>query len=122
MASTRGKNAPGTYASWKASNNKVQANRLLIQQTTPSTVAHPGLGLLGSKMPSFALASNSTDLESALRGLGSSGLEIAPLQPHDGRHDYPSQNIHDRMVVYLPDPLVVQADPRFTVFGGNSNK
>ena len=85
-------------------------------------MAHPGLGLLGSKMPSFALASNSTDLESALRGLGSSGLETAYFEPQDGRYDHPTQNMHDRITVYLPDPLVVQADPRFTVFGGNSKK
>ena len=122
MASTRGKNAPGTYACWKAANSRMHAHSLLIDQVTPTTIAHPGLGLLASKMPSFALASNSTDLESALRGLGSSGLETPKLEPHDGRHDYPSQNIHERTVVYLPDPLVVQADPRFTVFGGNSQK
>lgn len=122
MASTRAKNAPMTYACWKASNDRAQQYTLLAAQTTPNTVAHPGLGLVGSKMPSFALASNSTDLESALRGLGSSGLEISKLEPHDGRYDHPSQNIHKQTTVYLPDPLVVQPDPRFTIFGGNSDR
>lgn len=121
MASTRGKNAPGTYACWKATNAHFQGNRLYTGQVYPTTTAHPGLGLLASKMPSFTVAKNSTDLESALRGLGSSGLERPVHNPPAIVYSLPSQNIYSAQTVCLPDPLVVNADPRFTVFGGNAD-
>ena len=120
MASTRGKNAPGGYACWKHEAASFQNYSMYAGQSKPQAVAHPGLGLLGAKMPNTTLSPNSVDLESALRGLGSSGLERPVHAPPVTSWSLPRLNIYRPSDVHLCDPLVVDADPRYTVFGGNS--
>ena len=118
MSSTRSKNAPGTYACWKDSNNKSQRFQLYEGQSVARCVAHPGLGVLGGQMPSFTMSGNSADIESSLRGLGTCSLEGPCRVVVPRMYCLPQYNVYQRADTILPLPLVKPADPRYTVYGG----
>ena len=117
MSSTRLKNSRGEYACWKYRNSKAQDSRLYTGQAVPHFIAHPGAGLLGAHMPPTALSSNAADIESLLRGLGSSNLETLQPAVIPQISCLPMTHIYRPLVVSTPDPLVVEANPRHSVYG-----
>lgn len=117
MSSTRLTNSKGEYACWKYRNSKAQESRLYAGQGVPGLVAHPGVGLLGAHMPPTALSSNAADIESALRGLGSTNLEAPQPEAHPQLLCLPMTHIYRPVTVMVPDPLVVEVNPRHSVYG-----
>ena len=117
MSSTRLKNSKGEYACWKYRNTKAQESRLYVGQSNPGFVAHPGAGILGAQMPPTVLSSNAADIESMLRGLGSTNLEVQQPAVHPQIRSLPMTHIYRPATVSLPDPLVVEANPRHSVYG-----
>jgi len=87
MASTRSRNTPGNYAS-EQQMNSLQNDYMSFEKssfygTVPATY-FPGQGLVGMKTAGMNLASNSTDIESQLFGIGSTNLVSPqlPIAPH----------------------------------------
>lgn len=117
MSSTRLKNSKGEYACWKYRNTKAQESQLYAGQGAPHFVAHPGVGILGAHMPPTALSSNAADIESALRGLGSTNLEAPKTATQPQLLCLPMTHIYRPATVMVPDPLVVEANPRHSVYG-----
>ena len=117
MSSTRLKNSKGEYECWKYRNTKAQESRLYAGQCAPGFVAHPGVGILGAHMPPIALSSNAADIESLLRGLGSTNLEAPKPEIQPQIRSLPMTHIYRPAAVLLPDPLVVEANPRHSVYG-----
>jgi len=108
-----------SYRCWKHQAGRFQQYSTYEGQALPSTLAVAGDGLLAAQAPNTVFSTNAVDLESALRGLGSSGLEREVHRPQASMKEVPSLNLYKRNPTYLCNPLVVEADPRYTVFGSN---
>ena len=112
MASTRNRNTPGNYKLEQWSNTHECNYNTYATYGKPTETMFPGDGLLTGKVGPMALAHNSCDIESMLRGIGSTNLvnpnpetvpEIKPLN---------SLSIIDRLPVAVPDPLVIEPNQR----------
>jgi len=112
MASTRNRNTPGDYKLEQWSNTHKLNYNTYIPFGKPSEIMFPGDGLLTGKVGPMGLAHNSCDIESMLRGIGSTNLvtpnptivpEIKPLN---------SLSIIGRLPVVIPDPLVIEPNQR----------
>lgn len=112
MASTRNKNTPGNYnLEDKAYNNRYS----MIMDTTKRTSDQkslPGNGLLQGKVPSRDLATNYTDIESTLFGIGSTNLVQSLPSVTPEIHSYPSLNIIHKIPMVIPSPVYVNTKQR----------
>jgi len=114
MASTRNKNTPGNYALEK--NQYIRRHEEIMYPHAPQGQAHTqnfaGNGLLMGRMGGRVLASNDTDIESALWGVGSTNLEnpLPKVEPLINTHK--SLNVIDRIPVFMPSPHVPETNHR----------
>ncbi len=112
MASTRTKNTPGDYQleQWSFAQN-VSYNTA-SHYGRPEQTYLPGDGLLAGNVSRTQLSSNSCDIESMLRGIGSTNLVTpkSPTVPEISR--LPSLSVIDRIPLLIPAPLVVQSNQR----------
>ena len=82
MASTRNRNTTGNYCLEQRQYRDVEAWRLYAHGAggVAAHTALAGNGLMGGGVPARELASNATDVEGFLFGIGSTNL-VAPLAP-----------------------------------------
>jgi len=112
MASTRNKNTPGDYASEK------KAIQLQVDYNTyhsygvPSVNYFPGDGLLPGKVGSAGLSNNFCDIESYLRGIGSTNLETPQPEIVPSIKHLNSLAVMDKMPLIIPGDLVVEQGQR----------
>ena len=105
MASTRNRNTPGDYAAQQRAktlhHNYTSYEHSSFYGTVPHTY-FPGNGLMGMRTASSNLSANACDIESQLRGIGSTNLvePQAPIAPEI--HSLKSLNIADRIPLILP--------------------
>jgi len=112
MASTRNKNTPGDYRIEQKAYIDRHLNIMDLTKRTSNQPVFPGNGLLQGKVASMDLASNYTDIESTLFGIGSTNLvQPLPLVVPD-IHKYPSLNIIDRIPMIVPNPVYVNTKQR----------
>ena len=108
MASTRNKNTPGNYALEKK--QYIRRHQEVMYTHASQGQAHTrnfaGNGLLMGKMAGRDLASNDTEIESALFGIGSTNLENPLPKVEPMIHNHKSLNVIDRIPVFLPSPHV----------------
>jgi hypothetical protein len=114
MASTRNNNTPENY--------KLQQRSYCLaydytdyahsQYGAPFSVAIPCLGITPSHMSRDTLSNNAVDIESFLRGTGSTNLvnPMAPVKPDLKTVD--GVSFFERLPLYVPQPLVVEKDQR----------
>ena len=112
MASTRNKNTPGDYKLEKQQNIHIVDYSTYKSYGVPTTTYYSGDGLLPGRVASENLSGNSCDIESMLRGIGSTNLEtpLPTLSPDLTNIKWLS--IIDRLPVYVPRPLVVDPNQR----------
>lgn len=112
MASTRSKNTPGDYQLEQWSYN-TQVNYNTAAYYGPAVQTYlPGDGLLAGNVSRTQLAHNSCDIESMLRGIGSTNL-VTPMAPTVPQiKAIPSLSVIDRIPLLIPAPLVIQPDQR----------
>jgi hypothetical protein len=114
MSSTRNINTPGNYSLEQWSLTKQFQNTLY--ENAPNGQAYTrnlaGDGLLVGRMANRDLASNSTDIESDLWGVGSTNLvqPLAKVQPEF--IPLKSLNVFVKPGVYMPKDLFVEANQR----------
>ena len=114
MSSTRNKNTPGDYEreQWAQSQlRQVHSNR-----EGPSTVHHPGHGLIGHTCPGSELSFNAPDVESFLFGINSTNLvapRIVPTMPDLKPLATLDMASRPRPVQY-PQPLFIEPNQRPT--------
>ena len=112
MASTRNKNTPGNYSAEQKINDNIGGYRTLVASSEARSGHHPGRGVLPAKTARKELCNNYTDVESQLFGIGSTNLVI-PQKPTNPDYKTPnSLNFIDGLQVTLPDPLVIEKNPR----------
>jgi len=112
MASTRNKNSAENYASQQKRINHINDNILDTNYTFNNQSFLPDFGLNPAQMPRNSIAPNSVDIESSLRGIGSTNL-INPTTP------VPLQNIHmptirffDKNDIIMPKDLAIEGNQR----------
>jgi len=109
MASTSNKNTPGNYALEQKINQHIDSYRTYLHSGAGEAYTNhlPGNGLLAGSMAPSQLCGNYCDVESQLRGIGSTNLvnPQTPVVPQHRRLD--SLSIMTKLPVLLPEPLVV---------------
>ena len=126
MASTRHKNLAGSYAQekrelalsvdYKTNKNKFNSNKPML----------PDFGIVGNNMGagmfSNLMSNNGCDIESKLRGLGSSDLENTHRKITPSLNKMNHLAFFERPVFCAPNPLVVEQNQRPTgPFASNLN-
>ena len=114
MASTRNKNDRGNY---KAEERGREDQRLYLMYKNQGngqafTNHYAGDGLLGGQMGPMALSRNFADIDSFLKGTGSTNLvmPVSPIEPQF--KELESLAIIDRIPFILPEPLKVDKNQR----------
>jgi hypothetical protein len=114
MASTRNKNTPGNYEleQWSLEQSRVQQSYLYQPNGQAITTHFAGNGLLPSWMPPTLLSKNSVDIESFLRGTGTTNLVNPKPDTEPSLIPVESLNIADRLPLLLPKPLFIEPEQR----------
>jgi hypothetical protein len=112
MASTRTKNTPGDYQLEQWSFAQHVGYNTAAHYGRPEQTYLPGDGLLAGNVSRTQLSSNSCDIESMLRGIGSTNL-VTPKSPTVPMiASLQSLSVMDRIPLLVPAPLVVQSNQR----------
>ena len=114
MTSTRNKNMRNEYKIEQELNNKIMDNNLYLnsQYGKPMDEHIPAIGYIPSHMSRDTFSKNSIDVESCLKGIGSTNL-VTPQKPTNPDYKTPnSLNFIDGLQVTLPDPLVIEKNQR----------
>jgi hypothetical protein len=115
MASTRSKNTPGNYA---AEQSAIAKQGSFADYTASSYYGVPaqsyfaGNGLVGMKTAHRNLSDNSCDIESFLRGIGSTDLVAPRADPVPEIKQMQSLNVCDRLPLIMPAPFVFESGQR----------
>ncbi len=115
MTSTRNKNSQINYNLEKTNKEKLLQEKLYIHSSSgrPISECIPSIGYMPSHISRDALANNSIDIESQLRGIGSSNLEnlCTPVVPSMRTLEF--KDFFDRpQYVIMPYPLVFENNQR----------
>jgi len=114
MASTRNLNTPGDYEleQWSINRQYDAQTYTYAANGRPHLNYLAGKGLLMGAMPSRQLADNYCDIESYLRGIGSTNLvkPLAPVVPE--LNSLKSLNIIETPKLQIPTPLFVEPGQR----------
>ena len=114
MASTSNRNMPGNYALEQKINQHIDSYQTYINSGAGEAYTNhlPGNGLLPASMARSQLCGNYCDVESQLRGIGSTNL-VNPQTPVVPQHrTLDSLSIITKLPVLLPEPLVVEKNQR----------
>lgn len=114
MASTRNKNSTGDYKLEQNYNHSFINYNTYVNYGIPTETFHPSNGILSGRVPSNVLSTNSCDIESMLLGIGSSNLENPLPAVNPNINNLKSLQIVHHNPVYLPQPLEIDKNQRFT--------
>jgi hypothetical protein len=102
MASTRNKNSTGNYT-LELEGKKEQAQYKMNEvYSVPPETNQPGQGLLAGSVGPAKLAANYCDIESELRGIGSTNLVTPMPKVTPYINDLRSLNVSNRIPLILP--------------------
>lgn len=115
MASTSNKNTPGNYALEQRMNQNIDTYRTYLNSAAGEAYTNhlPGNGLLAGSIAPSQLCGNYCDIESQLRGIGSTNLvnPQTPVVPQLRTLD--SLSIMTKLPVLLPEPLAIEPNQRY---------
>jgi hypothetical protein len=114
MASTRNLNTPGDYKMEQKS-FKDKMDYLTDKNNnygTPKDIYFAGNGLLMGRIASESLSNNYCDVESFLRGIGSTNLVDPVSEVKPEIRPYQSLSIMNRVSMIMPEPLTVMKNQR----------
>jgi len=116
MASTRNKNTSGNYAAEQDSLLKIRQYEVYTGYRFNDQTCIPGNGLLPARLP-FQMFDDNCDIESELRGIGSTNLVKPKTNTMLPPQNRPMASLHiiQRAPVIIPTPLVISRDQRFTL-------
>jgi hypothetical protein len=114
MASTRNKNTTGNYKleQWSLEQNRIHQNYKHSPNGQAYTTHFAGNGLIGGWMPRTELSHNPIDIESFLRGTGSTNLVEPKSDPVLQKKTLDTLSICDRLPLLIPKPLYVEPNQR----------
>ena len=114
MASTRNKNTPGNYQleQWSLEHSRLHQSYLYQPNGQAITTHFAGDGLIGQWMPPTLLSDNSVDVESFLRGVGTTNLVTPKPDVYPQIKPIEQLAIFERTPLILPKPLYVEPEQR----------
>jgi hypothetical protein len=113
MASTRNKNTPGDYALEQRAFDEQRYYQTYLRYGVPETPFFAGHSLLPGKMAARDLATNYCDIESQLRGIGSTNLVEPQPEVVPRIKEIRSLNmVPVQQRVSMPEPLVIEPNQR----------
>tara|TARA_B110000879_G_C11120735_1_gene491668 strand:+ start:618 stop:974 length:357 start_codon:yes stop_codon:yes gene_type:complete len=114
MASTSNKNTPGNYSHEQKMNTQVDEYRTFVNSAAGHAYTNhlPGNGLLPASNARDNLCKNYCDIESQLRGIGSTNLVNPQMQVNPQLITQDSLSVMDKLPVFMPEPLVVEKNQR----------
>lgn len=113
MASTRNRNTESDYKLEQLQNTNHLENNLYVNYGRPTTECFPEIGYTPSKLSRDALANNPVDIESTLRGIGSTNMVNACTPPTPSLRNLDFKAFFDRQqAVVMPYPLVFENNER----------
>ena len=114
MASTRNRNTPGNYQieQWSLEQSRIQQSYLYQANGQAITTHFAGDGLIGQRMPPNLLSNNSVDVESFLRGVGSTNLVTPKADVYPEINPIAQLAIFNKTPLMLPKPLYVEPEQR----------
>uniref|UniRef100_A0A6C0DRM9 Uncharacterized protein n=1 Tax=viral metagenome TaxID=1070528 RepID=A0A6C0DRM9_9ZZZZ len=112
MASTRSKNTMGDYKMEQQMNISTADYNRYKSYGVPNYTFFSGDGLLAGRVASENLSRNACDIESYLRGIGSSNLVNPQPDVVADVYKLKSLAVIDRIPLIVPEPLVVAKDQR----------
>jgi hypothetical protein len=112
MASTRNKNTKGDYNLEQKQYQHSMDHLVYKHFGAPVQTNLPGNGLLAGKVGSMELSNNFADVESSLRGIGSTNLVNPQPEIRPQIKTLDSLSICDRLTVHVPEPLVIEKNQR----------
>jgi hypothetical protein len=107
MASTRNKNDKGNYKAEESGREHQRLYLLYKNQGNGQAITTnlPGDGLLAGQIGPMALSRNFADIDSFLKGTGSTNL-VSPMNPIEPQlRELESLSMIDRIPLILPAPL-----------------
>ena len=115
MSSTRNKNSQLNYNLEKSNYEKILHEKLYLHSSCgrPISECIPSIGYIPSHLSRDALANNAIDIESQLRGIGSTNLETpcTPVTPSVRTLELKDFFERQKSVV-MPYPMVYENDQR----------
>ena len=114
MTSTSNKNTPGNYVLEQKMNQHIGDYRTYLHSAAGEAHTNhlPGNGLLPASNARTHLCGNYCDVESQLRGIGSTNL-VTPQTPVTPQlQSMASLSVMDKLPVLIPEPLVVEKNQR----------
>lgn len=114
MASTRNINSRGDYSLEQNYYRlaRVYNNYTHSAQGSAFTPSIPAIGITPTRMPRGTLSNNPIDIESMLRGIGSTNLVISQKPIIPDLKQIPTSDFFERLIVHMPKPLVMEKDQR----------
>lgn len=112
MTSTCNKNTRGNYAMELAQNINVQDYLLKPEYGIAEKTYNPGNGIGGAHLPNTILANNAVDIESFLRGTGTTNLTKPEETFTADLNCVKSLNIYQREPVVVEPQFNAQTDQR----------
>jgi hypothetical protein len=114
MASTSNKNTPGNYSHEQKMNKQVDEYRTFINSAAGHAYTNhlPGNGLLPASNARDNLCENYCDIESQLRGIGSTNLVNPQTHVNPKFINMDSLSVMNKTPVFMPEPLVVEKNQR----------
>ena len=115
MASTRNRNTEGNYKLEQDINIGQGKYFTYENSRVPVQTLYPGNGLLMGQVGYSGLAYNGTDIESFLRGIGSTNLVEPNTEPIPQYKSLKSLNLFVHNPTIIPEPLVVKSGERYPI-------
>ena len=112
MASTRSKNTPGDYQLETRSNLGHSSYLTFKSYGHANTTYFPGDGLIGAKISNVQLSKNYCDIESELRGIGTTNLVNTHVPTVAQINNLKSMSFIDRIPLIVPPPIVIKNNER----------
>ena len=114
MSSTRNRNTPGNYQleQWSLEQSRVQQSYTYQPNGQAITTHFAGDGLLPSRLPPTLLSNNSVDIESFLRGVGTTNLVHPKSDVQPELNPIAQLAIFNKNPLLLPKPLYVEPEQR----------
>ena len=114
MASTRNINTRGDYSLEQEyyGLGRLYNNYMHSAQGCAFQPSIPTIGITPDRMPRDTLSKNAVDIESMLRGIGSTNLVVPQKAIKPELKQIPTSKFFDRLIVHMPKPLVMEKDQR----------
>ncbi len=115
MSSTSNRNTPGNYSLEQNINNGQLNYETFVNYGIPIKTLTPGNGLVHGRVWCQELAYNGIDIESDLRGIGTTNLVESYVVPKLQLKPSQSLDVANRIPLIIPKPLAVNTTDRYQI-------